>query len=70
MIHVGGGVGRGGAESFFKVQDESVNLPAIIQDFSLVAYDCDQLSFTAMLFLECMLSVWQRIIFIQVCHNI
>ena len=40
-----GGGGRGCVESFFKVQNESVNLPAIIQDFSLVFYGYDQLSF-------------------------
>ena len=61
---------RGCVESFLKVQNESVNLPAFIQDFSPVVYNCDQLSFTAMLFPECMLSIWQEFMFIQVCHNI
>ena len=44
-------------ESFFKVQNESVDLPTIIPDFSPVVYDRDQLSFTVTPFPECMLSV-------------
>ena len=45
-----GGIGGWGVKSFFKVQNESVNLPAIIQNFISVVYDCDQLSFTVVLF--------------------
>ena len=47
---------RGCVESFLEVQNESINLPALIQDFSPVVYNCDQLSFTAMLFPESGLS--------------
>ena len=50
---------RGCVESFLEVQA-----------FSPVIYSCDQLRFTAMLFPECMLSIWQEFMFIQVCHNI
>ena len=36
-----------------------------------VIYNCDELSFIAMAFPECMLSVGQKkFMFIQVCHNI
>ena len=61
---------RGCVESFLEVQNKSINLPAFIQDFNQVVYNCDQLSFTAMLLPECMLSIWQEFMFIQVCHNI
>ena len=55
----------GCVKSFLEVQNESINLPASIQDFSPVVYNCDQLSFTAMLFPKCMLSIWQELMFNQ-----
>ena len=39
-----------GVESVLEVQNGSVDLLALIQDFSPVVYNCDQLSYTAMPF--------------------
>ena len=61
---------RGCIKSFLEVQDKCVNLSAIIQDFSPVIYNSDQLSFTAVPLWECMLSIWQKFMFVQMCHDI
>ena len=51
-------------KSFLEVQDECVKLYAVIQDFSLIVYNSDKLSFTAVPFPECMMST------VQMCHDI
>ena len=55
---------RGCIKSFLKVQDECVNLSAVIQDFSPVIYNSDQQSFTAVPLSECMLTIWQMFMFV------
>ena len=47
-----------------------VNLSALIQDFSPIVYISEQLSITAMPLLECVLSIWQKFTFVQMCHDI
>ena len=61
---------RGCIKSFLEVQDKCVNLSTIIQDFSPIVYNSDQPSFTAVPLSECMLSIWQKFMFIQMCHDI
>ena len=46
-----------GGPSFLEVQDKCVNLSAVIQDFSPIVYNSDQMSFTAVPLSECM-RVW------------
>ena len=53
-----------------KVQDKRVNLSAVIQDFSPIVYNSDQLSFTAVPLSECMLSIRQKLMFVKMCHDI
>ena len=43
-------------KSFLEVQDKCVNFSAVIQDFSPIVYNSDQMSFTAVPLSECMLS--------------
>ena len=57
-------------KSFLESQDKCVNLSAIIQDFSPIVYNSDQLSFTTVPLSECMLSIWQTFMFVQMCHDI
>ena len=45
-------------------------MSAIIQDFSPIVYNSDQLSFTAVPLSECMLSIWQKFMFVHMCHDI
>ena len=56
---------RGCIKSFLEVQDKCVNLSAVIQDFSPIVYNSDQLSFTAVPLSECMLSM-----LVQMCQDI
>ena len=61
---------KGCIKSFLEVQAKCVNLSAVIQDFSPIVYNSDQLSFTAVPLSECMLSVWQKFMFVQMRHDI
>ena len=61
-----GGVSKASSKS----KDKCVNLSAVIQDFSPIVYNSDQLSFTAVPLSECMLSIWQKFMFVQMCHDI
>ena len=45
---------RGCIISFVEVQDKCVNVSAVIQDFSPIVYNSDQMSFTAVPLSECM----------------
>ena len=54
----------------FKIQYECVNLSSIVQDFSPVIYYSSQLRFTTVSFSECMLPIWQELIFIKMSHDI
>ena len=56
-------------KSFLEVQDKGVNLSAIIHDFSPVVYNSDLVSFTALSLSECMLSIWQKFMFVQMSHD-
>ena len=59
-----------GVNSFFKVQNESVNLTLFVQYFCPIIYYCNLLSFTTMPFPECMLFVRQKIILVKMTHGI
>ena len=61
---------QGCIKSFLEVQDKCVNLSAVIQDLSPIVYNSDQLSFTAVSLSECMLSIWQKFMFVQMCPDI
>ena len=59
-----------GIECFLKIQYDCINLSSIVQSFSPIIYYSSQLSFTTVPFSECMLSVWEKYIFIQMSHDI
>ena len=45
-------------------------MSAIIQDFSQIVYNSDKLSFTAVPLSECMMSIWQKFMFVHMCIDI
>ena len=55
--------------SILDVQNKRVNLSAFIQEFSPVVYKRDQMSFTTVPLLKCMLSVWWKFKFVQMRHD-
>ena len=61
---------RGCIKCLLKIQYECVNLSSIVHNFSPIIYYRSQLSFTTMSFPECMLPIWQKFIFIKMCHDI
>ena len=61
---------RWGIKCFLKIQYECIKLSSIVQDFSPVIYYSSQLIFTTVRFSECMLSVWEKFIFIQMDRDI
>ena len=61
---------RGCIKSFLEVQEKCVNLSAVIQEFSPLVYNSDQLSFTAVPLSECMSSIWQKFMSVQMRHDI
>ena len=61
---------RGCIKCLFKIQYERVNLSSVVQDFSPIIYYRSQLSFTTVSFPECMLPIWQELIFIKMSHDI
>ena len=60
----------GVSNAFFEIQYECVKLSSIVQEFSPIIYYRSQLSFTTMPFSECMLPIWQKIIFNKMSHDI
>ena len=53
---------EGLCQKLSQVQDKSVNLSALIQEFSPVVYNRDQLSFTTVPLPECILPIKQKFV--------